>query len=688
MKKIQIIGLLLMMCVLPTMAENAQKKQSENPVGGHVTATLKSGDTYTIAAVAHDGYRFLYWMHDDQAEQSFDYTLDTSAEGNAQTFQAVFGKISAIAQDHGTIDVSTSDAATLTFTLTAKPTSCASYVWNTDYTTALSKTYQEKDGDVMPLFKVGKINTTAGSAVTGGSIQADTTECGVTLTAVPADGYTFVGWEDNSMANPREIDLTSDIHITYSATFTDGVAMVGSTAYPTIQAAVNAAANNTVTILASTDEDIIISSKVTLDANNKQIGDITITKSGDLHLASAIQIADLYLTSTMSASSQLHDLSNLTFANAYYDLQLEPGNATAASPDKWYAFAVPFEVDIEAGIHRASAPSTALISTKDFLIWEYDGQMRADNKENGWKQLLAGTLKPGNFYMIGIDGTENLWRFTKSGNWGASMQNISVKQYESDVANRGWNALSNPWLVYANASVSGVYYAQVYDNASNSGKYTTTELSSNTFVMACPFFIQVENTTPMVLEEPSMPGTLNAPMRESTNKIGCKLTLSSAAQSDVLYLTTGEDATSSYQIGKDLIKIMGGNMDSYVWSNAYGYKLSAQHAPLNNDVAEFAITMFAPIAQTYTLHASDFAEDIFAYLVLGDIRLADLTKSDYTIDLSMGTTNGYVIQIGERKISNDIHSVGGDNKIIKYIKDNQLYIQIDNAVYNAMGSKL
>ncbi|MCQ2311665.1 MAG: hypothetical protein MJZ64_07960 [Paludibacteraceae bacterium] len=684
MKKIQYIFLLLAVSAMSLMAENG-KQTSTDGVGGKVTATLVDGVTYSIEAVAEDGYEFLYWLENNSTTNPFNHIL-TETEGTNTTFTAVFGKTAQIKPDHGSVKVVTSNAGTKTFTLTAQPASCAAFRWS-DNTAEVSQTYTEGDEDIYPIFKTGELaDEIATPAIEAGSVTVTKDECSVTLTAIPNEGYVFKVWEDGSTTNPRVIEYSVSFKETYGATFAldQAVASIATTKFNTIADAI-AAANkeDEIKILADVEEDIIINKPIRMNGNNKTIGNISLGLMGDLNLTGNLTAKDLVITSTKGKSSQIHNVAALTFANAYYDLQLEPEKAIA-DPNKYYAFAVPFETSVES-LRRQSAPNSILKSMVDMLIWEYDGTLRASSKENGWVKKEEGALLPGKFYMIGIDGNENVWRFAKTGDFGSTTAMVLPEYNSGDIYNCGWNAVANPLLTYANAAVSDIDYAQVYDNTSASGAYNVIPFAGNTFVVACPFFVQVGAQKTLILTEPQTLGTLRAPKTED-DVLRCCITLADGTRSDALYLTARETATEGYEIGKDLVKIMGGNQDAYVWANGYGQALCAMDVPSAMEI-NYPISFFAPKEGKYTLSAS-VNDEVEIYLTYSNMVIATLA-ADYELDLQAGTNSNYGIRIyTAHKTPTSLNSQKATNEVTKYIHNNALYIRANGYLYTILGNKV
>lgn len=649
--------------------------------GGNITAESLDKMTFQFTAVPNEGYDFLSWI-DNVTTNPRPYTH--VPDENADTMlRAVFVKRSDVILPGGMVTVSIDNQITPSYNLLQTPGSCATFqIWSNGGTEN-PKHYIEPDGTVIPVYSHGEHDLIKiVDNREGGYIHIDTLTCGFTLTAVPNPGYCFLYWEDNSTNPIRDVDYIAAI---YKATFSQSVARVGDIEYPSIQTAIDNANGEIVHLLINTSEDVIISTDTRLDGANLAMGDITIPIGKQLTFEGKTKINNLYLHATEGASGQLFHQERLTYNAAYEDVTFEVGKS-AAQANKWYAFAVPFDVDVATGV--SSAKGTP-ISANDYLIWEYDGEMRATNKSNGWVKLYEGTLLPGHFYMMGVKNTENTWRFRKKDNSPlTNLSSLPTYQFLSSCEHRGWNALANSMLYYANANIDGIYYAQVYDNLSVSGKYDVIPLVECSFVVARPFFIQAKEDGILTFSSATN-AMLYAPRRsimEESDLFYC-ITLSNGQQSDKLYLTASSWATPTYEIGKDLIKMMGGNSEVYIWSNAYGERLCAENAPLQDDEVEYSLSFSVPKAGLYTLNATKGNRHVF--LMYGETMIADLSQGEYTIDLSAGITKGYSLVIGSLNggldISTPLNQLSTNPMCEKYIHQGTLYIKANGHLYDARG---
>jgi|GEM_PF-4440369 hypothetical protein len=642
------------------------------------------GNLYTLTAVPNPDYEFQQWTDGETTNPRVVSASDIVGDGSV-AYHAVFVHQPSVHFNRGDVTVTLTQASPIQFNLSLSQCDYETYACWSNASTALSTPYVEADGNVVPHFlKALPENTSA----YGGHIDFEEIKCGYRLTAVADNGYSFSKWENNSTSAVREVDLSE---ADYQAYFVSAAYQVGDQFFGDLADAISLTDNeHPIIVWLDKGDNAIINKNVIINGGGHQIGDLTIQNGAQLQLTSSLQVNDLYLNATTGSSSQLKQEQYLAYNHAYVDITLEAGE-DVASPDKWYAFAVPFEVSIPEGIHRKSNPDApTLVSGEDFLIWEYDGQMRADNMDNGWKQMPSGTLRPGNFYMIGIGGTENTWRFTKKTN-GTLTSTNAIDLYEfpsSNYRHAGWNAVGNSSLVYADASTTnGVTIAQVYENGAETANYQVKHLGEASFVMACPFFIQTAGDDELNLSDATHLSNLYAPARQQSGDYFKIQLLQDAAEKDVIFLTVNDNAKDEYVIGKDVAKLMGGNTNTYLYTNAYGMKLCAEDAKLDNGIARFYLGISTPQAGRYVLNLAKSA-DATVYVTLNDMVIWNLSQAPYTFDLEKGTTSNYGLLVYARAgVPTSIQEgINQSSNVQKFINDGILYINVNGSVYNAQGS--
>ena len=439
------------------------------------------------------------------------------------------------------------------------------------------------------------------------------------------------------------------------------------------------------------------------DGQNPDLDDVTgddpnivVEPGGELNVHwSDIRVGVITVISTGSESGQVHGADYLDGWRFFMEYILNP-LGSHASPNLWYAFAVPFEVDIETGITRAYGKKSH-VSGEDFLILEYDGWQRATTGK-GWKKKLTGTLVPGTFYMIGIEGNCNRWLFEKKS--GASIQgndHVNLNSYfagnSDNGKHNGWNGKGNTKLEYMGVDFSGceIDYLTIYDNSIND--YTTILLSAlNELCVGQPFFVQAPNVETMSVNFGAGLLPMPALMAHKAAEPLMHFTLSDGRHPFNMYLSMHEEAESTYTIGHDVMRMDGGNMSiPKCWTiGDDGTELSAHGITMPEAETIVPIGIYAPKDGEYQLEMMPRAMNDYEVEILHNgTYMATLFEGiPFALGLQTGTTNDYSLRI-RRKMKTDISNVqGGNIQCAKVIIDDHLYILQGERIYDAQGKTI
>jgi len=155
---------------------------------------------------------------------------------------------------------------------------------------------------------------------------------------------------------------------------------------------------------------------------------------------------------------------------------------------------------------------------------------------------------------------------------------------------------------------------------------------------------------------------------------------------DVFFLTSRPDAEYRYVIGRDVVKLMGGNNNPYIYATAYGQMLCAMDAPTIDDMATCPLVLYAPVAGEYHISASEGSRNL--YLMYRGSPVTILNGSDYTLTLPRGASRDYALLLGSpRQVATDIPVQHEDGEVqpFKYLDNGILYIIKDGVRYDATG---
>ena len=495
----------------------------------------------------------------------------------------------------------------------------------------------------------------------------------VSITVVPEPGFRFTQWSDGNTDNPRIVTVTQDM------------------SFATVFEQIEEPQNDKTIIcngempdvgdITGEEPEVVIESGGALEANSPDIrqGVITIVAAG-------------------GQSGQIHHAENLSNWRFFMEHKLNPVGSNA-SPDLWYAFAVLFEVDIENGITRAYGKKSHVPGV-DFQILEYDGMLHAQTGK-GWVKKNTGSLVPGTFYMIGIEGDCNRWCFEKKS--GAAVQgddHVDLIRYSSgnftNNKHNGWNGKGNSRLEYSEMDLSDIAdYIYSYDN--EFGKFELKTAAGMKLCVGQPFFIQAKADASFDFVHSS--STHNMPAlyadRQTLNPL-MHFTLTSDQMhvgTDHMYLTMHEDAVTTYTIGRDVARMsMDCQTAAQLWClSADGTELAAHDIALPETETVIPLRLFAPNDGEYLLNMSERATDDFEVELLNNGTYAATLFADQplVLNLNAGTTTDYSLRIRRRMQTglNDQLQMTND-KCTKVLINGHLYILRGEKVYTLQGQEI
>ncbi len=419
-----------------------------------------------------------------------------------------------------------------------------------------------------------------------------------------------------------------------------------------------------------------------------QLNNLTIENGGKVTLSNTLEVKDFYINTTMGAgkSGQVIGATNSNFSvqgDAYIDITLGKNG----DPNQWHAFTVPFPVDAMNGVYDLN--NNKLTNEVNYAIMDYHGDARAKG-QYGWKKY-RGILNPGTFYLMTVDGERTTYRFKKTGN-GALVDNneMQLREYAANGdgadTDAGWNGVGNMTFAYGKANIDGITEVQVLNPETYT--YEVKQIADVAFTVGTPFFVQAAADGVMSIEQKNG-SILYAPVRQaakSTSQYG--IHFGNADYTDVLYISASEDATNTYQIGKDLVKMTMSNAPvvPQIFAEAYGNLLCVMHAPLSNDETVFPLNLYVPKAGEYTISTGEVQGETI-YLMQGDNIIWNLTLGEYTLDLEQGNHKGYSILLKAPHVTTDFNPVmnGNSELVEKVFLHNNLYIIRGGKMYDATG---
>ena len=263
-------------------------------------------------------------------------------------------------------------------------------------------------------------------------------------------------------------------------------------------------------------------------------------------------------------------------------------------------------------------------------------------------------------------------------------ESVTLSAYAGDDINKNWNGVGNGTLHHANAGISG-NYIQVYQ----SGDRTFLTVDKNGYSLVVGSAFMVQETGIMTLSQATH-GALLAPSRyQSTTATTIQIASEGKPFSDQLFITASETGGLAYTPGVDVAKAgeLGSASVPQIWTNAYNSSLCVHEAQLINGKAQYKLSIYAPVAGTYTLTSKNIPADYSLYLTQNGMIVSELSDT-YTLDLSKGITTEYGLLLAEIYNSPTAIENTQTDKIqtTKIIRNGVLYILHNGKVYNAQGA--
>ena len=430
------------------------------------------------------------------------------------------------------------------------------------------------------------------------------------------------------------------------------------------------------------------------------LDNLTVEAGGKVDGSGNLTVNDFTIEGQDGKSGQVMNAHKLTInGDAYFDFTLAVSGTTAAN--QWHNFSVPFPVSVMDGVYNAET-GAKLTNEVDYAIEDYHGDLRAQGKY-GWKKY-RGIMQPGITYSMTVNGDIQTFRFKKVAGAYSFDANPSVgfSQYTSgENTNAGWNGLGNMRLCYASVNNenikenNSVRYVQILNATEYAYKsYAVGEIN---LTVGSAFFIQAANNGTMTFAAAhNAPNIVYAPARTEAKRTDkpIAVTLSNENQSDRMYITASEDAKSEYQIGCDLQKMFATNTPQapMIYSVNYGgIKLAAEEAPMVNDKASYALSLYAPADGTYRIETPTESDNADLYLTKDGHVIWNLSMNGYEVELTKGTTEGYGLLLVRKapSVATGVDEVESQESKAesaeKVIIDEHVYILRGGQMYDVTG---
>lgn len=405
--------------------------------------------------------------------------------------------------------------------------------------------------------------------------------------------------------------------------------------------------------------------------------------------------------------------------------------------DQMYQTGVPYDVDLNAITYW---DGTAMTPGTNLYVSAYDGQARANKESKTWiweedfeSKLGAATLKAGIGYTIsaelqsGVGDTYSIIRMPMASNVAANAtegeKSVNVVAYDNTkdetitANNKGWNYLSNPYMVsisggeadsklvvgYLEETGSGSWgwkddtYRYVTIPHDDGTDYYQMKFSEATLKPFKSFFLQIGTSGVLTF---ALASRQNAPARyleTSAREVEFEVLLSNASRTDNTGLLIAEKYSPAYEINADLEKMIG-SMSVYTIYGGYNLAYNA----LSPTDAEQLIPVgyVAPSAGEYTFgldEQGDYEQIEHIYLTDYEQGLTtDLLNENYTFTTATGKNESrfainVILKEEGSELPTGVDVIGGDKDDgipLKFIWEDKMYILRNGIIYDATGKKV
>ena len=462
------------------------------------------------------------------------------------------------------------------------------------------------------------------------------------------------------------------------------------------------AATNLETIVVENGGQVVVNNDVNAD-------DFIVEQGGKVTLTDNVNTPVFRISTAIgqnSSSGQVVAGANLLNAQAIYmDVQLvtdEERNAMVNEKGQqfsryWYTISAPFDVNISDGFYTTD--DMHLVNNQHIQVWSFAPDQYA-NGGRGWKRC-QDVMHKNQAHLIGFapsafggeeENVPNVIRLkAASYNFNTPVSSFDLYQNVGTAREYNWNGLANPSLYHINVNVT----ITVYDNYNH--QYSTG--TKNTFVVGSPIFCQWvvnEVTSVTSIDLTNVNNQSTAPVREPETSYAFDLQIlkqGARFYDNQMVIRASESALPTFEGGKDVETMNEScNGSAIIWTNAYGKRLAAQNAPLQNNQAIYDLSIMTPAAGSYVLRQANEVEGATLYVTYNGAIVWNLSLGDYELDLTRGTTTGYglllVAQPNQMPTGLDTtEGVAGD-AVQKILLNGQLYILRDGHLFDAVGHEM
>ena len=361
---------------------------------------------------------------------------------------------------------------------------------------------------------------------------------------------------------------------------------------------------------------------------------------------------------------------------------------------KWHFFGFPFELKI-----------SDIISDGKFVVYEYDGQIRAERDTTGWKKISdkQTLLYPGVGYIFQfnfeVEGTFSIK--VSAPQFCQLVELIELAIHPSSKPNNvNWNYIANPLLAYYDILDLG------FD-----GPITLWDVLSGTYRSIRPgddeyylspyeaFFLQNLGDNPLEVIFNREKGMTKKQMNEKKNqqhaparrtdaentRAFVNLTLSNGELADDTRVVFNEQQTLGYDMGWDAAKFFSTERVPQLYSYDAENTYAINERPIDNGTVKLGVQL--PSAGTYSIGVSRMDTALYLWDKQEDYY-HDLSTGDYYFTGKSGDNSDRFELVTRQQAPTAVENIGNQD-VFTLTKDGIiLHEDAELQVYNTAGQTL
>lgn len=306
---------------------------------------------------------------------------------------------------------------------------------------------------------------------------------------------------------------------------------------------------------------------------------------------------------------------------------------------EWQFSCFPYDTDVETQIEYDGA----------LAIYEYDGKIRAEQGNNGWKRVKNGKIHKYKGYIIQGSKTADMHVLYNDVTFAENNENIALDFYGGNTpVDDGWNLIGNPYLSYY--SIKDLDFdcpIMIWDKKNKT--YRTLRGQDDDYRLAPfeGFFVQAPKSGMHVgfmkdfrqtFQNTNGTGTNKSAMLDDTSaRKLINLTFTDGTLTDRTRVVFNESASSGYELGTDMAKTMSRDASApQVYTVNDGIMYSINERPLGDSRVDVGVKVAKQGTYTFSAERAD-GPAILTDNATG--ATVDLSERSYEVSLESGTYN-------------------------------------------------